>query len=129
VLKESAARLVQEIPRLREATSFDELLRLVDDLIRPISGIGEMAVYDTAHRIGARFGLEPEKVYLHRDTREGAVALGFDGKRRAIEMHEFPDPIRQRLKPHEAEDLLCIYQSRLRGGGRRSSYTSTGRST
>ena len=73
-----------------------------------------MVVYDTAHRIGARFGLEPEKVYLHRGTRKGAVALGLDVQRREIEMHELPDAIGQRLKPHEAEDFLCMYERCLR---------------
>ena len=40
--------------------------------------MGELVVYDTALRIGARFGLEPEKVYVHRGTREGVRKLGLD---------------------------------------------------
>jgi hypothetical protein len=97
LLEQSAQRLVEELPRLRKAASFDELFRLINDLIRPIPGIGELVVYDTSLRIGARFGLEPEKVYLHAGTRDGAVALGFDGERQAIEMHELPETISQRL--------------------------------
>jgi hypothetical protein len=64
-----------------------------------------------ALRIGARFGLEPKRVYVHAGTRDGA--LGLDADRRTIEMAELPAPIR-RLTAREAEDLLCIYKSRLR---------------
>jgi hypothetical protein len=66
-----------------------------------------------ALRIGARFGLEPKRVYVHAGTRDGARALGLDADRRTIEMAELPAPIR-RLTAREAEDLLCIYKSRLR---------------
>ena len=64
-------------------------------LVRPIPKIGELAVYDTALRIGARFGLEPEKVYVHAGTRDGAHALGFDRRLAVIEMDELPVPIQQ----------------------------------
>jgi hypothetical protein len=114
VLEESARRLVEALPRLRDATSFDELLTRIDDLARPIPGVGELLVYDTSLRIGARFGLEPERVYVHAGARAGAEALGFDRECDAIEMNELPDEIRTRLAPHEIEDLLCIYASWLR---------------
>lgn len=112
-LEESSERLLANLDRLRAAQSFDELFALVNAVIRPIPKIGELAVYDTSLRIGARFGLEPEKVYVHAGTRAGARALGFDGDRETIEMHELPAPIRQ-LTAREAEDLLCIYKSALR---------------
>ncbi len=69
-------------------------------------------VYDTAIRIGARFDLEPVKVYVHAGTRDGVRALGLDGGQSVIEMHELPEPIR-RLSGREAEDLLCRYKSSL----------------
>jgi hypothetical protein len=59
-------------------------------MIRPIPGIGELAVYDTALRIGARLGLEPAKVYLHAGTRAGAKALGLAYGGRTIELAELP---------------------------------------
>jgi hypothetical protein len=74
--------------------------------------MGELVVYDTALRIGARFGLEPEKVYVHRGTRDGVRKLGLDARRETIEMDELPAPIR-RLTPREAEDFLCIYKDTL----------------
>lgn len=81
-------------------------------LIRPIPKIGELTVYDTALRVGARFGLEPSRVYVHAGTRDGARALGFDGHRQYIEMDELPASSR-RLRAREAEDMLCIYKKRL----------------
>jgi hypothetical protein len=119
-LEESERRLIANLPQLRQATNFDELLGLINDLIRSIPGVGELTVYDTSVRIGARFGLEPGKVYLHAGTRAGAIALGYDGRRQAIEMDEFPYAIRLRLHPREAQDLLCIYKSGLREDGPRT---------
>jgi hypothetical protein len=112
-LQESSRRLLGNLPRLRLASSFDELFDLVEAVIRPIPKIGELAVYDTALRIGARFGLEPDKVYVHAGTRDGLKALGFSGRERIVVLNELPQPIR-RLSAREAEDLLCIYKSQLR---------------
>lgn len=59
--------------------TFDELHEVVRTTIGPLRGIGELAVYDVAYRIGAHLGLEPDKVYLHAGTREGARALDLGG--------------------------------------------------
>src|SRR5438128_1716408 len=64
-LEASRSRLLDNLSEIRSATSFQELIELVEQLIRPLDRMGEMVVYDTALRIGARFGLEPEKVYVH----------------------------------------------------------------
>jgi hypothetical protein len=40
----------------------------------------EEVVYDIAHRIGAYLRREPEAVYLHAGTREGARALNLGGE-------------------------------------------------
>ena len=66
-------------------------------------------VYDTALRIGAKLGVEPKTVYLHRGTRSGAKALGIETNRPFIEVHEFPRQLRS-LRPRELEDCLCIYK-------------------
>ena len=113
-LEKSSRRLLKNRSQVRSATSFEELIELVNGLIRPIDRIGELAVYDTALRIGARFGLEPEKVYVHSGTRDGARKLDSDlANRETIEMDELPAPIRK-LKPREAEDFLCVYQEAAR---------------
>jgi hypothetical protein len=112
VLEESRSRLVANIPQLKASRSFDDLFHLVRELIGPINGIGELAIYDTALRIGARFGLAPERVYLHAGTREGARLLGVDNNNDSVEMNQLPRPL-QNLSAREAEDLLCIYKGRL----------------
>ena len=57
--------------------------------------------------------LEPEKVYVHSGTRDGARKLLPDfAVDETIEMNELPAPIR-RLKPREVEDFLCVYKDDL----------------
>lgn len=92
--------------------SFDELHATVNATIRDIHMIGALVVYDVSHRIGAFLRLEPEHVYLHRGTREGALALGLGRGREWIDLAELPDEF-GRLTPAEAEDCLCIYKERL----------------
>jgi hypothetical protein len=65
-LKESERRLVGTLQTLQAAESFDELINLVESSIRSIVGIGDLAVYDIALRIGARFGIEPSQIYPPR---------------------------------------------------------------
>lgn len=108
-LEEAERRLRANLPQLRACTSFAELFDLVESLIDPIYRIGPLAVYDISLRIGARFGLEPELVYLHRGTRVGARRLGLDWRAKALEPTSLPAPL-QKLKPHEVEDVLCIYK-------------------
>ena len=110
VLEESRRRLVDNLRRIKNAQSFDDLFDLVERISGPIHGIGELAVYDTALRIGARFGLEPTKVYLHAGTRDGAKKLlGINGRRKTIELEELPAALRS-FSAREIEDLLCIYK-------------------
>jgi len=111
-LEESQGRLLDHLPALREAESFEELFEVIAATIGPIPGIGELAVYDTALRVGAHFGLEPAKVYLHAGTRAGAKALGLDWTADTIEMAELPAELRA-LTAREVEDVLCIYKDEL----------------
>jgi len=108
-LEESRRRLLDHLPVLREAESFDELFEVIAAIIGPIPRIGELAFYDTALRVGVRFGLEPTKVYLHAGTCKGAKALGLDRRGDTIEMAELPVELRT-LTAREAEHLLCIYK-------------------
>ena len=109
-LEEAERRLLTNLPQLRACKTFAELNDLVEQLIRPIHMIGELTVYDISLRIGARFDLEPEVVYLHAGTRAGARKLGLDWKAHALEPDELPEPLRE-IKPHQAEDVLCIYKA------------------
>jgi hypothetical protein len=91
--------------------TFDNLHEAVRRTIGPLRGIGELAVYDVAYRIGAHVGLAPDRVYLHAGTREGARALGLGGT--VLSKGELPKAFHQ-LSPGEIEDCLCIYKDDLR---------------
>jgi hypothetical protein len=98
---------------IQRCCTFDELFQVVRRSVNHIRGLGELYVYDTAFRIGAKLGLKPEKVYLHRGTRDGARKLGLNTRKTiAIEVAALPEPI-QSLEPHEIEDFLCIYKRKF----------------
>jgi hypothetical protein len=99
--------------RLERATSFDDLHERVGAAIGSLQGIGELTVYDTALRIGAKLGHLPKAVYLHAGTRAGARALGLDWKAEVLPIRAFPAELRV-LAPHEIEDCLCIFKDRLK---------------
>ena len=95
-------------------SSFHELFRAVESAIRSIPGIGELMVYDTALRIGARLGLEPDRIYIHSGTRVGARRLGLDARAPWIDPHDLPPQLRD-LPPWQVEDILCIYKTWFEG--------------
>ncbi len=118
VLEAAERRLQAASGRLKNAKSFSELHRIVADEIGLIRGIGELAIYDIAHRIGAYLGRDPEVVYLHAGTRVGARALNLTGSMVALDA--LPPGLRH-LSAAEIEDCLCIYKDAFRRGTRRSS--------
>src|SRR5215467_11281760 len=67
VLEEAEKQLQAAAGRLAHAPDFTALHRMVDEEIGGIPGIGSLAVYDIAHRIGAYLGKSPTLVYLHRE--------------------------------------------------------------
>ncbi len=97
---------------LGEARSFADLITRVANAVRPVCGIGELYIYDTALRLGGHLRLLPREVYLHAGTRRGAQALGLDPRSESVPPHCFR-PVLQRLRPHEIEDVLCIYKDWL----------------
>jgi hypothetical protein len=109
---QEAQRALIDAP-LKNCRSFDDLHALVHSTIRGIRGIGELMVYDTALRIGAKMGLRPTVVYLHRGTREGARALGISGAAKYVELSVLPKELRS-LVPDEAEDFLCVFKKQLK---------------
>ncbi|MEJ5240332.1 MAG: hypothetical protein WHS87_03970 [Anaerolineales bacterium] len=112
VLEQARDILLENEKAIEACQDFDDLFALLERLLAPIKGLGELYVYDTALRIGAKIGLLPRRVYLHAGTRVGAKALGFDGKAKTIEVSQLPDWLHQ-LEPHEIEDLLCIFKDKL----------------
>ena len=113
-LREFGAQLGRHEHFLREAQSFADLHRVVEVVGRPIHRIGELAIYDTALRIGARLSLAPTEVYLHLGTRSGAEAVGVDPRRSTVAVSELPAAFAA-LEPHETEDCLCIFKGLLAG--------------
>lgn len=113
VLETSKKRLLEKSDLIEASETFNHLFSTVESIIRPIYGIGELTVYDTAVRIGAFLGVEPRQVFLHAGTREGARRLGLDSTRDHLKIEELPAPFLS-LTPLEIEDVLCIYKMRLR---------------
>ena len=112
LLREIDRRLQTVASDLAGTQDFSALLGIVEREIGQIHGVGELTVYDVAHRVGAFLGKAPALVYLHRGTREGARHLGFMGK--AIDPRMLP-PAFNKLTPAEVEDCLCIYKAELHG--------------
>jgi len=99
---------------LKGCSTFDDLFSVVHEAISEIPKIGELMVYDTALRIGANLGLEPERVYLHAGTRVGARKLGIAAGTPWILRRDLPEPLRA-LPAWQAEDILCIFKDWLSG--------------
>ena len=112
-LRAWAKALLRQNAQMRSCRTFEALFNILEKESRKFWRNGELIVYDTALRIGAYLRLNPQKIYLHRGTREGAKALGIDAGRRCILPQELPKSLRH-LKPYEIEDCLCIYKDQLR---------------
>lgn len=112
-LESAARKLFSARGAIEACQTFEELHGLVEKLTKPIWGFGPLARYDTALRIGARVGRLPNLIFLHAGTKKGFRRLGLRTKERAVPLEMLPAPLRV-LKPHEAEDFLCIYKNRLR---------------
>ncbi|MBS0660781.1 MAG: hypothetical protein JSR82_21390 [Verrucomicrobia bacterium] len=106
------ARKALPVARLRRAGSFAEIHRIVEDSIRPIRGIGKLAVYDIAHRIGTYLNLAPEEVFIHAGVRQGLRAVVPGWKKPTIRPADLPAPLSD-LPAEDVENLLCIYHDQL----------------
>jgi hypothetical protein len=100
-------------PRIKKCADFASLFRLIEAALEDVPGIGELYIYDTSLRIGAKLGILPKKVYLHAGTRTGARNLGLDVAKSGVRMASLPSALRL-LKPHEVEDVLCIFKDDLK---------------
>jgi len=92
--------------------SFEDLFQIVK--CAKVHGIGELAIYDTAHRLGAFLNIFPEKIYLHSGTLVGATKLIGKINSRVITKQDLPEPFKSSdLTCMELEDILCIYKRRF----------------
>lgn len=112
LLSRFGARLLEVRGRLKSAPNFHELWIEVKVVGGRMKGIGELTIYDTAHRVGIYLRKEPEYVYLHAGARAGARALGLPVDPGYLRISDVPKELRH-LKPSEIEDCLCIYKHSL----------------
>lgn len=87
--------------------TFDQLHEAVRAAISCIHGVGDLAVYDIANRIGCYLRVQPDRVYLHAGARDGARA--FELNSGSIQKSELPSEF-ERLSCAEIEDCLCVYK-------------------
>jgi hypothetical protein len=113
-LKKGGNLLLKKQTELKRCQSFDELYQKIKTLLKNISKLGPMYVYDVALRLGSSLGLPPEKVYLQRGAMQGAkILLGQVAKGKSVlEKNDFPVEL-QCLEPVEIEDFLCIFKKHL----------------
>lgn len=102
--------LVDASTELGEIHEFHLLLEFLGGIGESIPGIGELYVYDLALHLGAQLGLSPQRVYLHRGTRQGAKKLGLQFRKKWLDADELPEALRE-LPAYEVEDILCIYKN------------------
>jgi hypothetical protein len=108
----AAKALLARQSDIMNAENFEALYALIEQALRSVRGIGPLAVYDIAHRVGVFIGLEPTKVVLHRGTRAGAVALGIPAKGQSVAIDSLPIGL-HKLTAVQLEDVLCLYQATL----------------
>ncbi|WP_046757106.1 hypothetical protein [Kordia jejudonensis] len=113
LLEKFAVHLTDHASDLEQATSFEELLEKVTRY--KTSGIGTLALYDTAERIGAYLDIFPNKIYLHAGVKVGAEKiLGKLPNRKFIYKEELPEAFQQTdLHCNAIEDILCRYKDRF----------------
>ena len=67
-IQKALASLSDATDRIKRCRDFAELFHLIDAVLDDVPGIGELYVYDTSLRIGAKLNLYPKAVYLHAGT-------------------------------------------------------------
>lgn len=70
-LSEFSKRLLTRITDIECADSFETLIRIGEE--SRVKGVGDLVIYDTALRIGAKIDKFPDKIYLHCGTREALL--------------------------------------------------------
>lgn len=112
VLRQFADRLLRNADNIIASKDFNDLHTIVSGL--SLRGIGTLTIYDTAHRIGLRLEIHPDKVYMHSGTRTGAEKIL---KRKIKEPYLDKSAFKYfaHLRCDEIEDILCIYKSSFTG--------------
>lgn len=89
---------------LRAARSFDDIMVIANDA--RVHGIGDLAIYDTAVRVGSFLNIWPQRVYLHADARAGVGGLINNLSTSIITRDQLPDEFNNSdLSCYELEDI------------------------
>lgn len=115
VLEEFYQKVKSKTESIKECKDFEQLLSIAEAC--KIKGIGELALYDTAFRIGCKLKIFPKYVYLHAGTKIGADAIfGKRIREKRLSLEDLPDNFyklidrkRGEVKPYEAEVCLCAH--------------------
>lgn len=109
-LEKFAINIIDKKEELYTLKKFSDLLVYIEGC--KVKGIGELACYDTAYRIGAKLKIHPDKIYLHAGTRIGAERLlNKKIREKSISRDLLPFPFQdENLTNAEIEDILCIYK-------------------
>lgn len=104
---------------------FEELYEFIKSVIGGISGIGPLAIYDTARRIGHLFDTPiypKEYVYLAAGAKDAAAVLLNRDKNslKDRESKELFSPYFGTLPSAFVEDLLCIFKGIMTDLGKKS---------
>lgn len=116
-LEEALKMLTSAKVQFRTYADFEELYDMVNELLRPIKGIGDTAIYEFSVRIGNNLltpKVLPDKyVYLHGGSKEGARNL-LEKSRLPFRAEKtiFPKSL-QKLTSVEIEDFLCTFRDKL----------------
>jgi hypothetical protein len=87
--------------------------------IYPIEDVGPLLVYDAATSIGVHLSLNPDRIYRHSGTAEGAKAILPIRGRKTVNRSELPSAF-LRLRCCEIENWPCIYERVLARIARRT---------
>jgi hypothetical protein len=111
ILDKFALAILAKTHIIATSADFHELISTIESC--KIKGVSDLTVYDTAQRIGEYMNLYPNKIYLHRGTRNGAEILLGKIKGKYLTINQLPQPFQSHLSAAEIEDILCIYKERL----------------
>jgi hypothetical protein len=112
-LERFASNLIDNIIEIQNSKTFDELLKVIENC--KVKGVGVLACYDTATRIGAKLDLFPEVIYLHAGTKIGAQKLlGKRLRQKYLRIDELPKEFQKSsLTPFDIENILCISKDKF----------------
>jgi hypothetical protein len=111
-LNSFCSRILAVKRKIKQAKSFHELYEIIESCA--VKGVAALTIYDTAHRIGKNkeILLDPDEVYIHRGTRDGAeIFFGRNVREKSLSKDMFKGM--EHLAPEEIEDVLCIYKDHL----------------